>query len=82
MIELTVLNYLKSVVSVPVLMEIPTDNNVAEFILLEKTGSSQTNHINSSVFVIQSYSDTLFGAASLNEEVKKQCWVMEPLTME
>lgn len=71
MIELTVLNYLKSVLSVPVFMEIPTSNDITEFVLLEKTGSSRTDFINDSVFVVQSYSDSLFGAASLNEEVKK-----------
>ena len=70
MIELDILNYLNSVLSVPVLMEEPTDTNTTEFVLLEKTGSSRADYINTSVFAVQSYSDTLFGAASLNEEVK------------
>lgn len=71
MIELTILNYLKSVLSVPVFMEMPTSNNLAEFVLIEKTGSSRTDHINNCVFVAQSYSDSLYNAASLNEAVKE-----------
>lgn len=70
MIELTLLNYLKSVLSVPVEMEKPTSNELVEYVLIQKTGSSQTNHINTAVFVIQSYSDTLYDAALLNEIVK------------
>lgn len=71
MIELILLNYLKSVLSVPVFMEIPTNNQISEFVRIEKTGSGRSDYINNATFAIQSYSDTLYGAATLNEEVKK-----------
>lgn len=71
MIELTVLEYLKSVLSVPVSMEKPTNEALAEYVVIERTGGGQTNHINTAVFVIQSYSDTLYDAAVLNEMVIK-----------
>lgn len=68
MIELTVLNYLKNVLPVPVFMEMPKDIS-GEFVLIEKTGSSTENKINNAVFAIQSYSTSLYGAALLNTEV-------------
>lgn len=70
MIELTILNYLKNALSVPVLMEMPKDTS-GEFVLIEKTGSSAENKINHAVFAIQSYSTTLYGAALLNTKVIK-----------
>lgn len=71
MIELVVLDYLKSVLNVPVAMEKPTAD-LKEYVLIEKTGSSEENYIMNATFVIQSYSDTLYGAASLNETVKEK----------
>jgi len=71
MIELTVLNYLKSVLDVPVVMEKPT-GNVDEFVLIEKTGSRVDNYcINRATFALQSWSTSLYNAASLNEDVKQ-----------
>ena len=69
MIELEVLNYLESVMDVPVFMEKPTEN-MQEFVLLEKTSSGQENHIQSATFAIQSWSDSMYEAALLNEAVK------------
>lgn len=69
MIELTLLAYLKGNLSCPVYMEIPSAPP-KEFVILEKTGSSVENHINRATFAIQSYSDSLYNAALLNEEVK------------
>lgn len=71
MIEVTVLEYLKSVLSTPVVAIKPTDQGITEFVLVEKTGSSRENFINRATFAIQSYSDTLYGATSLNEAVKE-----------
>ena len=68
MIELTVLNYLKSALAVPVYMEVPS--NEQEYVIIEKTGSSRENHINSATFAIQSISTSLYKAAELNEKVK------------
>lgn len=69
MIETAVLDYLKSVLSVPVYMEKPTDS-VKEYVMIEKTGSGKENYINSATFAIQSYSTSLYKAAELNEQVK------------
>lgn len=68
MIEVTILDYLKTKLSVPVVMEKTTDK---EFVLLEKTGSGRNDYINNSTFAIQSYSDSLYKAALLNEKVKE-----------
>lgn len=70
MIELTVLNYLKNALDVPVSMEKPT-SNIEEYVVIEKTGADRENYIDSAVFAIQSYSDTLYNAASLNEKIKE-----------
>lgn len=70
MIEETIRTYLKGVLSAPVEVVKPTDQGITEFVLIEKTGSSRENYINRARFAIQSYSDTLYGAMSLNEAVK------------
>lgn len=69
MIEVIVLNYLNNTLKVPAYMEVPQDAP-AEYVLLEKTGSSAENLVESATFAIQSYANTLFAAAMLNEEVK------------
>ena len=69
MIELILKNYLGSKLNCPVLLEKPDDNTV-EYVLLEKTGSSRSNHIDSATFAIQSYSGSLYEAATLNDSVK------------
>lgn len=69
MIELIVLNYLKSALTVPIEMEKPTD--ATEFVLIEKTGGGQSDHVESATFAIQSWSDSLYKAAELNDKVKE-----------
>lgn len=69
MIEVTILNHLKSALSVPVCMEIPKDQPES-FVVLEKTGSGKRNRLCSATFAVQSYAPTMYGAASLNEAVK------------
>ena len=70
MIELIVLNYLNSVLSVPAYMEEPEDPE-GSFVVLEKTGSSRENHINTAVIAAQSYGESLYQAAILNRTVKQ-----------
>lgn len=71
MIELTILNYLTTELApTPVMMEIPRDPP-AEFVVVEKTGSGENNKLFSAIFAIQSYSDTLYNAAYLNDAVKQ-----------
>lgn len=69
MIEKILLNYFKSKTSIPVYMEIP-EKAPESYIIIEKTGSSEENHIYSAMIAIQSYAESLFLAADLNEQVK------------
>jgi len=69
MIEEIVLGYLNENLSVPVYME-RQKVEVTPFVILEKTGSGRSNYVNKSTFAIQSYADTMYEAAELNEEVK------------
>ena len=70
MIEKTVRDYLTSKLNnVPVYLEIPS-NCPKKFVFVQKTGSTEQDRIDTSVFAIQSYDETLFKASTLNEAVK------------
>ena len=69
MVESIVKNYLQSNLNVPVRLE-EEDNLGKEYILIEKTGSGKGNHVESATFAVQSFSTSLYGAATLNERVK------------
>ena len=71
MIELIVYTFLKNELNVPVFMERP-EMPPEQYVLIEKTGSGVENHIKSATFAIQSYADSMFDAASINEEVKEK----------
>lgn len=75
MIEETILNYLKSELEVPAGMEVPAEPP-GRFVVVEKTGSSRTDHICRAVIAVQSYGESLLEAARLNERAKQ---VMEGL---
>ncbi len=68
MIAKTLLDYLDSVLDVPVVMEAP--EQATDYVLIDQTGSSRTNHIITTTFAIQSYGASLYEAMLLNEEVK------------
>ena len=71
MIEKTILDYLNDQLTQSVMMEIPKGEQLSsEYVLLEKTGSGRYNFIDSVTIAIQSYADTLYHAAQLNETVK------------
>ena len=74
MIEKTVFDYLTessdlSEAGLSVFMETPVDPP-AEYILVEKTGSDEEDHIKTAVLAVQSHADSLFRAAEINELVK------------
>lgn len=69
MIEKIMLDYLGDALDVPVYMEEP-ENKPASYVLLEKVGSSETNHIPVANIAVQSYGASLYEAAALNETVK------------
>ena len=59
---------------VPVLMEVPK-NPTKQFVIIEKVGGGQEDHIPSSILAIQSYGATMYDAASRNDEVKH--WMLD-----
>ncbi len=69
MIEIIILKYLTEKMDVPVSMD-KTDRDVKRYILVERTGSSRSNFINTATFVFQSYAESRYEAAKLNEELK------------
>ena len=69
MIEKIVLDYLNKELEVPAYMEEPEDLQAEQYVLIEKTGSSQANHLYTATLAIQSYAGTLYKAAQLNEQV-------------
>ena len=66
MVEKIVKDYLQSSLGIP-----EEDKLTNEYVLIEKTGSSKKDHISTATIAIQSYSVSLYGAASLNERVKE-----------
>ena len=69
MIEKMILDYLADEMSVPVYMEEP-EIKPGSYLIIEKTASSDTNHIQDSTFAIQAYAPSLLEAATLSSEVK------------
>lgn len=69
MIEITVLDYLAGALDVPVGMEVP-ETVPASYVVIEKTGSGETDTLLSATLAVQSCAPTLHGAAALNEAVK------------
>ncbi len=68
MIEKIILDYLSQNLSAPVSMEV--QQGLTDFVVIEKTGSSADNHIDSATIAVQSYGRTMYKAAELNEKVK------------
>lgn len=69
MIEKIISDYLTSMLPVPAFPEEP-ENRPDRYVLVEKTGGSKENYINSATVAIQSYAESLYLAAELNEAVK------------
>lgn len=78
MIEVIIKNYLDSHLDVPSFLERP-ENPPKQYVLIEKTGSSKNDYINSATLAFQSYAESLFEAATLNEKLKN---VLEELIYE
>lgn len=69
MVEKTILDYLSAVLDVPVSLERLPDET-ERYVLIEKTGSSAENFIESATLAIQSYAESMYNAAALNVRVK------------
>jgi len=70
MIEIIIKQFLDGHLSVPAFTELP-ENKPKRYVVFEKTGSGKTNHLPSSTIAFQSYAESKFEAAKLNEEVKE-----------
>ena len=71
MIEKTILDYLNEHLTVPAYMEEPIDKP-ASYVLIERTGSSESDLIETTTLALQSYGASLYDAAALNMVVKAQ----------
>ena len=69
MIELVIKKFLDSHLSVGCFLE-KQATMPEKFVLFEKTGSAKRNYLPSSTFAFQSYANSMYEAAKLNEEVK------------
>ncbi|MGX7096425.1 MULTISPECIES: hypothetical protein [Gemella] len=69
MIELIVKNYLSTKLEIPIVFE-HQKNLPKRFILIQKTSGSRENFLNSSTVAIQSYAESMFESAKLNEKIK------------
>lgn len=70
MIEILIKEFLDSRLSVPSYLE-KQGKMPESYVLFEKTGSGESNHISSATYAFQSYAPTLYKAAILNAELKE-----------
>ena len=70
MIEVIIKDFAAERLSVPVYMEYPT-NAPDRFVILDRSDTNRENHIETSLFVAQSYAESKLEAAKLNKQVKE-----------
>lgn len=76
MIEEILIDYLSRALSIPVYAEVPVIKP-SRYVIIEKTGSSNMNHIYSATIAIQSYSSgSMLDAMNMNERVKESMAVI------
>lgn len=68
MIEKTILDYLSANLTESCYAE--RNGQKGKFVIIEKVGGGQTNRIKRASIAVQSYADTMYEAAELNEKVK------------
>lgn len=69
MVEITVIDYLSKALSVPVSAEL-IDRHLRQ-VTVSRGGSSEDDHIKTAMIIIDSYAETMLGAAQLNHSVKQ-----------
>ena len=69
MIELELKKHLEDKTKLDVFLMLPT-NKPKKFISFERIGGNYDNMLKSSTFAIQSWGESLFDVATLNEEIK------------
>ena len=70
MIEEIIIEYLSAQLDIGVFTEKP-EAPMQRYVVIEKTGSSRENFIDTATVTIQSYAESMYEAAALNERVKK-----------
>lgn len=69
MIEIILIDYLENAVGVSTYAEEPEDKT-GEYLVIDKLSGTNTDHMPTASVAIQSYADSLLGAAQLNERMK------------
>lgn len=75
MIEKRIIDYLSESLNISVYTEMP-DTNTGRFLVVEKTGSTRENLLDSATMVVQSYAESMYQAAALNMKVKAAMYDM------
>lgn len=70
MIEIIIKQYSDNHLSVPCYLEKPI-TPPQRYVLFEKISSGKSNHLPSSTFAFQSYAESMYESALLNEKVKE-----------
>lgn len=78
-IEKTIYDYLSDMLSVPVFLERPKDQQT-NFVLIERTSGSKQNGLSTATVAIQSHSASMLNAVTLNGAVKQAMEAMISLT--
>lgn len=68
MIETIIRDYLLSGLDVPVYISVPA-GPPDSYVVVERTGGAEENHIRSATVAVQSYGPTMYDAATLHESV-------------
>ena len=76
MIETIVIGYLDGLDGIGAYAERPKDPP-EEYLLIEKAGGGQENHIDRATMIVQSYADSLYRAATISHMVER---AMENIT--
>lgn len=79
MIEKIVCKYLSEKLDIPVYMEEP-EKPPASYVLIEKIGSGESDHVSSAVIAVQSYAGSLYNAAELNHSVKRAMYGLSDMS--
>ena len=70
MIEIVIKQFLDKHLAAPSFLEKPA-NPPERYVLFEKTSGGEKDQISSSTFAFQSYAESMYEAAKLNEELKR-----------
>lgn len=70
MIEIIIKQFLDGHLSVPSFLQVP-ETKPTRYVIFEKASSSKSNYLPSATFAFQSYGESMYEAAKLNEEVKE-----------